>query len=62
MRVAPRNACAFLPQQPYLPLGATLRDQLLFPHSSAGAESDRPQTSVLTDALAAVGLGHVLER
>jgi ABC-type uncharacterized transport system fused permease/ATPase subunit len=54
--------CAFLPQQPYLPLGDTLRDQLLFPQSSGGVDSDRVQSSVLVDALASVGLSHVLER
>ena len=61
VRVASRESCAFLPQQPYLPLGDTLRDQLLFPQSN-GMQGDRVQTSVLIDALAAVGLSNVLER
>jgi putative ATP-binding cassette transporter len=62
VRVAPRNMCAFLPQQPYLPLGDTLRDQLLFPQSSGELGSDGVQSSVLVEALASVGLNHVLER
>ena len=62
VRVAPHNVCAFLPQQPYLPLGDTLRDQLLFPQSSGRVDSDRVECSVLVDALASVGLSNVLER
>ena len=64
VRVAPRDACAFLPQQPYLPLGDTLRDQLLFPKSSGGGGggSEESNSSVLIEALEAVGLRHVLDR
>ena len=64
VRVAPRDACAFLPQQPYLPLGDTLRDQLLFPKSSGGGGGggEESNSSVLIEALEAVGLRHVLDR
>ena len=68
---AARDRCAFLPQQPYLPLGDTLRDQMLFPKTQEGVGSGGVAFSPgrglagsaeLEQSLESVGLGHVLER
>lgn len=54
--VPPRDAMAFLPQRPYLPLG-TLTGTLCYP---APADSVEPATQI--EALEQVGLGHLSER
>jgi len=59
-RVTSPGEVLFLPQRPYMQLGS-LRDQLLYPHGQAMAEShpERYTKQELLAALAAVGLGHV---
>ena len=50
IRVLPRSTTSFLPQEPYLPLDGSLRQQLCFPHA-AGDEVAGDQTllSVVSD-------------
>ncbi len=52
----PRDAMAFLPQRPYLPLG-TLTDTLCYPAPAQAFDTEKQ-----VDALERVGLGHLADR
>lgn len=51
----------YIPQRPYMPLG-TLRDQILYPHTHALAQSYGTTDQQLAELLERVQLGYILER
>eukprot|EP00929_Paragymnodinium_shiwhaense_P068813 TRINITY_DN34685_c0_g1_i1.p1 TRINITY_DN34685_c0_g1~~TRINITY_DN34685_c0_g1_i1.p1 ORF type:complete len:741 (-),score=167.66 TRINITY_DN34685_c0_g1_i1:168-2390(-) len=54
------DLCRFIPQRPYLPLGGSLRDQLLYPHGQTLMKA--LDDEALAQALEKCAAGHLLRR